>query len=107
MRGALPRLLGAGPRASSSSGPTPTGSTCRVERYLERCRLKTGVLFAAACELGALAAGEDPGELGRFGDEIGVAFQILDDVLDISGPAGAHRQAAGRPTCSTARSRCR
>jgi geranylgeranyl pyrophosphate synthase len=57
-----------------------------VERYLERCRLKTGVLFAAACELGALAAGEDPAELGRFGDEIGVAFQILDDVLDISGP---------------------
>ena len=35
-----------------------------VERYLERCRLKTGVLFAAACELGALAAGEAPAELG-------------------------------------------
>ncbi|HSO98951.1 MAG TPA: polyprenyl synthetase family protein [Solirubrobacteraceae bacterium] len=58
----------------------------RVERYLERCRLKTGVLFAAACELGALAAAEDPAALGRFGVEIGVAFQILDDVLDISGP---------------------
>jgi geranylgeranyl pyrophosphate synthase len=57
-----------------------------IERYLERCRLKTGVLFAAACELGALSAGEDPTELGRFGVEIGVAFQILDDVLDISGP---------------------
>ena len=57
-----------------------------VERYLERCRLKTGVLFRASCELGALAAGEDPARLASFGERIGVAFQILDDVLDVSGP---------------------
>ncbi len=30
-----------------------------LERYLERCRLKTGVLFRAACELGAVAGGGD------------------------------------------------
>jgi len=57
-----------------------------VDRYLERSRLKTGVLFRAACELGALAAGGAVAELGAFGERVGVAFQILDDVLDITGP---------------------
>jgi geranylgeranyl pyrophosphate synthase len=57
-----------------------------VERYLERCRLKTGVLFKAACELGALAGGGDQALLGRFGERIGIAFQLLDDVLDVTGP---------------------
>jgi geranylgeranyl pyrophosphate synthase len=57
-----------------------------VDRYLERCRLKTAVLFRAACELGALEGGGDAGELGTFGETIGVAFQVLDDVLDVSGP---------------------
>lgn len=55
-------------------------------RYLERCRLKTGVLFRAACELGALAGGGDVESLGRFGERIGIAFQLLDDVLDVTGP---------------------
>jgi geranylgeranyl pyrophosphate synthase len=59
------------------------------ERYLERCTLKTGRLFEAACRLGALLG--DPGEeaaeaLGAFGDRIGLAFQLFDDVLDLSGP---------------------
>src|SRR5207248_1429575 len=60
--------------------------TVSVERYLERCRLKTAVLFRAACELGALCGGGDPDALGRFGERIGVAFQILDDILDVTGP---------------------
>jgi geranylgeranyl pyrophosphate synthase len=54
-------------------------------RYLERCELKTARLFAAACELGALCARKPP--LGPFGRAVGLAFQILDDVLDITGPA--------------------
>jgi geranylgeranyl pyrophosphate synthase len=73
-----------------------------VERYLNRCRLKTAVLFRAACELGALENGggagagsgveagvgaeSGPGSIGAFGERIGLAFQILDDVLDVSGP---------------------
>lgn len=57
-----------------------------VERYLERCRLKTGVLFRAACELGALSARGPAPALGAFGERVGVAFQILDDVLDVTGP---------------------
>src|SRR5947199_2170694 len=60
-----------------------------TERYLERCRLKTARLFEAACRLGALLG--EPGRnaaagLGAFGQHIGVAVQILDDVLDVSGP---------------------
>jgi geranylgeranyl pyrophosphate synthase len=58
-----------------------------VDRYLERCRLKTAVLFRAACELGALeGSGCSAQTLGRFGEQIGLAFQLLDDVLDVSGP---------------------
>jgi octaprenyl-diphosphate synthase len=57
-----------------------------VERYLERCRLKTAVLFRAACELGALQAGGPASELADFGEQIGLAFQLLDDVLDVTGP---------------------
>jgi geranylgeranyl pyrophosphate synthase len=59
-----------------------------TDRYLERCRLKTGVLFRAACELGGLEGDDEdrlPG-LAMFGERIGLAFQLLDDVLDVSGP---------------------
>jgi geranylgeranyl pyrophosphate synthase len=68
-----------------------------VERYLRRCELKTACLFVAACRLGAIeASGEDVrGELlAPFARDVGLAFQILDDVLDVSGPAertGKHR----------------
>jgi geranylgeranyl pyrophosphate synthase len=65
-----------------------------VDRYLLRCELKTAALFQGACELGALEGGVDPAPLGAFGRLIGIAFQILDDVLDVSGPAertGKHR----------------
>jgi geranylgeranyl pyrophosphate synthase len=68
-----------------------------VDRYLERCELKTARLFQAACELGALQAGSGAvGLLAAFGRQIGLAFQLLDDVLDVAGPAertGKHRGA--------------
>jgi geranylgeranyl pyrophosphate synthase len=48
-----------------------------VEAYLERCSLKTGKLFEAAC---LLAGGS-----GAFGLALGIAFQITDDILDCSG----------------------
>ncbi len=58
------------------------------KRYLERCELKTARLFDAACRLGAIFGTPGPaaaGALGAFGSHIGLAFQIFDDVLDISG----------------------
>ncbi len=64
------------------------------ERYLHRCDLKTARLFQAACRLGALEGGGQADALGDFGRRIGLAFQLLDDVLDVSGPAertGKHR----------------
>jgi geranylgeranyl pyrophosphate synthase len=48
-----------------------------LEGYLERCSLKTGKLFEAACVLG--------GGSGEYGRLLGIAFQIADDVLDCSG----------------------
>ena len=64
------------------------------ERYEHRCDLKTARLFQAACELGAMEGTAPVDVLGRFGRRIGLAFQMLDDVLDVSGPAertGKHR----------------
>lgn len=64
-------------------------ATVSRDRYLDRCRLKTGSLFEASCRLGALLGGDArlADGLGHFGEAVGVAFQLLDDVLDISGPA--------------------
>ena len=58
------------------------------ERYLERCRLKTASLFEASCRLGALFGGRPDlaPALGGFGEQVGLAFQMLDDVLDVCGP---------------------
>jgi geranylgeranyl pyrophosphate synthase len=72
-------------------------ATIPLDRYLRRCELKTARLFEAACIMGALegGAGVDGAEaLREFGRRIGLAFQILDDVLDVEGPAertGKHR----------------
>ena len=52
-----------------------------IDAYLERCALKTGKLFEAACLLGS---GGDPA-LGAFGLSLGIAFQIADDILDCAG----------------------
>ena len=58
--------------------------------YFEIIGRKTGVLFEAALKLGAMAAGAPPREVaafGRYGRELGLAFQIVDDVLDVSASA--------------------
>jgi geranylgeranyl pyrophosphate synthase len=60
------------------------------ERYLQRCRLKTATLFECACLLGF-----DDERLRSFGAEVGLAFQLLDDVLDVSGPPERTGKARG------------
>jgi geranylgeranyl pyrophosphate synthase len=56
-----------------------------VESYLERCALKTGKLFEAACLLGAGVTRSEAPALAGFGLALGIAFQIVDDILDCTG----------------------
>ncbi|MDO9224053.1 MAG: polyprenyl synthetase family protein [Caulobacter sp.] len=56
--------------------------------YLEIIRAKTAELFAAAAEAGAVSAGASPEQclaLRKYGQDLGVAFQLVDDSLDYSG----------------------
>jgi len=67
------------------------------EEYMELARRKTGVLFRAAAELGAVAGDADPytvESFGEYAERVGVAFQIRDDVLD----ATADPDDLGKPT---------
>jgi len=67
---------------------------------LERIHLaKTGALIAASALLGGVAAGADAGSeaaLGRFGAALGLAFQIADDVLDVTATSSQLGKSAGR-----------
>lgn len=58
-----------------------------VDGYLEIVRGKTASLFGFACRSGARAAGRPDliEDAGRFGEQVGVAFQVVDDVLDLAG----------------------
>ncbi len=59
-----------------------------VDEYIEMIRLKTAVLIAAGCRIGALIGGsdeEDASFLSEFGNNIGIAFQLKDDLLDVYG----------------------
>lgn len=56
------------------------------EAYMEIIAKKTAALFRAACSIGAKLAGANPREirvLSEFGFQLGLAFQIVDDILDL------------------------
>lgn len=58
------------------------------EEYIEMIRLKTSVLLACAVKIGAILAGaskEDADSIYKFGEQIGLAFQLQDDLLDVYG----------------------
>ena len=57
-------------------------------------RAKTGSLFAAATEMGALAAGAAPGPWRAFGEHLGEAYQVADDIRDVA----ADEAWLGKPT---------
>ncbi|MBI2359268.1 MAG: polyprenyl synthetase family protein [Deltaproteobacteria bacterium] len=67
-----------------------------LEDYLEIVRRKTASLFQTGAKVGAYLAGAGPSfveEMGRYGSNLGIAFQIIDDVLDVVG----HKELLGKP----------
>jgi geranylgeranyl pyrophosphate synthase len=67
-----------------------------IESYLETIRKKTAALLSAACRIGGICAGlpEDQiNALKEFGENFGMSYQIIDDVLDFL----AHPQNTGKP----------
>ena len=66
--------------------------------YIEMIRLKTSVLLACAVKMGAMLAGasdEDADNLYKFGEQIGLAFQLQDDFLDVYGDSAVFGKAIG------------
>ena len=75
-----------------------TLQTVSMDQYLEMIAGKTGALFAASCELGALAAGAEPAraaEYAKLGRAYGRAFQIRDDVLGTWGTSSVTGKPSG------------
>jgi heptaprenyl diphosphate synthase len=59
-----------------------------LKRYLRRIKRKTALLMAISCRLGALVSGAEPARVRRlaaYGYHVGMAFQLTDDVLDLTG----------------------
>ena len=76
----------------------------REEEYMEMIRLKTSLLLACALKIGGELAGasdEDADNLYQFGEKMGLAFQLQDDLLDVYGdPAVFGKQIGGDILCN-------
>jgi geranylgeranyl pyrophosphate synthase len=75
------------------------GRTLALADLIAVHRGKTGALIRASCSLGAIAAEAGPVEvaaLTEYGEDIGLAFQIADDVLDATGTSEELGKTAGR-----------
>lgn len=69
-----------------------------VEEYIAMIRLKTSVLLGCACKMGALIGGADEATAQRFyeiGENLGLAFQLQDDMLDVWGDEATFGKAIG------------
>lgn len=85
-----------------------------IAAYVEMVRLKSASLFRAACQVGALLGGAGPeraGVLAAYGEAMGIAFQIRDDLLPYASDGdgdeddGAGDRRAGKPVSSDLRNR--
>ena len=71
--------------------------------YFDRIEKKTALFFAACCKAGALMGGADPGQaeaMWAYGRHLGMAFQVVDDLLDVS----AEAEVVGKPVGNDLRS---
>lgn len=73
-----------------------------IEEYMQMIRLKTSVLLATALQIGAYIAGANAAQqkaLYEYGINIGLAFQIQDDILDVYGDPRTFGKAIGGDIC--------
>jgi geranylgeranyl pyrophosphate synthase len=73
--------------------------TLTLPQLMDVHRGKTGALVRASCSVGGIAAGAGPAQaaaLTAFGEDVGLAFQIADDVLDCTGTSEELGKTAGR-----------
>jgi geranylgeranyl diphosphate synthase type II len=75
-----------------------TRNNVTTDEYIEMIRLKTSVLLACAVNIGAMLAGATPADqklLYKFGEQLGLAFQLQDDLLDVYGDPAVFGKAIG------------
>ena len=87
--------------------PAPFRSQLSREEYFRIIGMKTGSLFACAAELGAVISERRGGKRGaaeEFRGQIGTAYQIYDDCLDIAGTEAETPEKRSGPTCAKANS---
>lgn len=75
------------------------GKSSQIEILKEMDRKKTGAIIKSACEMGCILAGASQAEIEKaqqFGESIGLAFQIQDDILDVT----ADQEKLGKPVGS-------
>lgn len=97
---ALARAAGAGGMAGGQMLDLDAGPGRPDEADIIRLQaMKTGALIRFACEAGAIVAGASPDDrerLAEFGSAIGLAFQLADDLLDLTADAGTMGKATGK-----------
>lgn len=96
--GELALAAGAGGMVGGQVLDTAEDHPAQLDYVTRMHRLKTGALIRAACRMGVIAAGGSAGQLdaaGVYGEAVGLAFQIADDVLDVTATADALGKPAG------------
>ena len=92
-------LLAAIARGVGTPSGIVAGQACECEPYVALAayqRAKTGSLFAACTEAGALASGADPAPWRSFGLSLGEAYQVADDIRDVAASIETMGKPAGR-----------